>query len=838
MRLDRRLRRALASIGLVAATVAVMFTGAPALSASAAPAVVPQGYGPTVTLTGHGFGHGIGMGQVGVYGYATHFGWSWDQILAHYYGGTTLGPVDPNQQISVRLTAGDDDPVTAVIQDGGRAGTSANGFASTFPTLAAVSFAPGHYRVYGYAGGVACPTATTTTEFEAPGSPWTVVAADVPSVDFAAVGVDTTTAPVASLLGVCERPDTDQFDGGIAARYYRGGIQAATGTQAENRTVNLLPLDFYVQGVVPREMPASWGGDAGGAGMNALRAQAVAARSYGLSQNRYSYAKTCDTQSCQVYGGAAFRAAVNPADGGPSAITSVESAFAAQATTDTAGQVLTAGGAVVSALYSASSGGYTSDEGTFAAVVDDGDQFSPLPDRHDWTATLSVASIQAAYPQIGSLQLLDVTARNGLGDGGGRVKTIAVVGTAATAQVSGDDFQQKFGLRSDWFFVPTACDGRVVPPAAVLPPVAPARFEPVTPARVFDTRSGTGTAAVPLAAGCAVPVAITGVGGVPAGATAVAVNITATAARAPGFLTAYPCGAAQPLASTVNYGTGQNVANMAQIQLGTGGQICLYSLSTVDVVVDVLGWYGPSATAGFQAITPTRALDTRNGTGAPAAALPAGGAVGFGVGAAGVPQGAAGVMLNLTGTASRRDGYLTAYPCGGAVPPSSNLNYAAGANVANQVVSGLGTSSQVCVSTFAPSDVVADVLGWFGSGAPGRFVSVVPARVLDTRQANNVFTGKVPPGGVVTLPVVGNGEIPASGVTAAAINVTVDQPGAAGYVTAFPCGQAPPLASNLNYGPGQTVANLATVPIDGTGSVCLFTLAATHLIVDVAGYYS
>ena len=72
---------------------------------------------------------------------------------------------------------------------------------------------------------------------------------------------------------------------------------------------------------------------------------------------------------------------------------------------------------------------------------------------------------------------------------------------------------------------------------------------------------------------------------------------------------------------------------------------------------------------------------------------------------------------------------------------------------------------------------------------------------------------------------------------AAAINVTVDQPGAAGYVTAFPCGQSPPLASNLNYAPGQTVANLATVPINATRSVCFFTLAATHLIVDVAGYY-
>ena len=61
-------------------------------------------------LTGHGFGHGIGMGQVGAYGYAIHFGWTWEQILGHYYGGTTLAHADPNQAMTVRLSALDDDP--------------------------------------------------------------------------------------------------------------------------------------------------------------------------------------------------------------------------------------------------------------------------------------------------------------------------------------------------------------------------------------------------------------------------------------------------------------------------------------------------------------------------------------------------------------------------------------------------------------------------------------------------------------------------------------------------------------------------------------------------------
>jgi SpoIID/LytB domain protein len=816
---------------------AVAGPGAPA---RAAIAPVPQAYGATVTLSGHGFGHGIGMSQVGAYGYATHFGWSWDQILAHYYGGTSLGPTDPNQALSVRLTATDDGLVTAVIQDAGLAGTSANGYAAGYRSLAAVEFAPSHYRVYGLAGSVACPAATTTGEFEAPGSPWAIVAPDVPSADFAVLGVDTNTAPVASLLGVCEPAGSDQLHGGIRARYYRGVVRAVNGSESEDRTVNIVPLDRYIQGVVPREMPASWGGDAGGAGMNALRAQAVAARSYALTQNRYTYAKTCDTQSCQVYGGAGYRAAVNPDDGGPTAIVSNESAFANQAVIDTAGQVLLAGGNVISAMYSASSGGYTSDEGAFPAVVDDGDQFSPLPDRHDWSATLKVSTIEAAYPQIGTLQLLNVTSRNELGDGGGRVRKIDVIGTAGTVSVSGDAFQSAFGLRSNWFFVPSACDGRVVPPSAGLPPATPVKFEPVTPARVLDTRTGLGSnTAAALGASCALALPIAGVGGVPAtGVSAVAVNVTATGAQAPGFLTVYPCGVDRPLASNVNYGPGDNVANMAQVRLGVGGQICIYALATVHVVVDVLGWYGDAATSGYQPLTPTRALDTRNGTGGQNQAVPAGGVVGFAPGAsAAVPADADGVMLNLTSTASASDGYLTAFPCGGPIPPSSNVNYDAGSNVANQAAIGVGTNGQVCVSSFATSHVVADVLGWFGPTASSSYVPLAPARVLDTRVDNAVFTGKVPAGGIVALPVLGQGGIPASGVTAAALNVTVDQPSGPGYVTVFPCGATPPLASNLNYAAGQVAANLATTPLGDGGQICLFSFAATHLVVDVSGYF-
>jgi hypothetical protein len=92
-------------------------------------------------------------------------------------------------------------------------------------------------------------------------------------------------------------------------------------------------------------------------------------------------------------------------------------------------------------------------------------------------------------------------------------------------------------------------------------------------------------------------------------------------------------------------------------------------------------------------------------------------------------------------------------------------------------------------------------------------------------------------GQTLRVPVIGVGGVPTTGVVAAAVNVTVDQPAAPGFVTVFGCGSAPPLASNLNYATGQVVANVATAPVVD-GAVCVYTWAPTHVIVDVSGYFT
>jgi SpoIID/LytB domain protein len=219
------------------------------------------------------------------------------------------------------------------------------------------------------------------------------------------------------------------------ARTYRGSL-GIVWDGSTLHTVNTALLEDYLRGVVPRESPASWGDAANGAGINALMAQAVAARSYARAESRYSYAQTCDSATCQVYGGAGLNGA------------SIEDARTDRAVANTSGDVMTLGGQVARTEFSSSSGGYTAG-GTFPAVADEGDVASPY---HDWSVSVPRATIAAAFG-VGTLQAVTVMTRNGLGAEGGRVLTVRVTGSTKSVEVTGNDFRVALGLRSDWFSV-------------------------------------------------------------------------------------------------------------------------------------------------------------------------------------------------------------------------------------------------------------------------------------------------------------------------------------------------------------------------------------------------
>lgn len=246
---------------------------------------------------------------------------------------------------------------------------------------------------------------------------------------------------------------------------------------------------------------------------------------------------------------------------------------------------------------------------------------------------------------------------------------------------------------------------------------AAGRFVPLTPARLLDTRTGTGAPARRPASGATTRLTVTGRGGVPAGAAAVALTLTATDATGPGFVTAWPGDRERPLASNLNLpAAGATVANAVVVPVGTDGTVGLYTQRAAELVVDVVGWFtGPDAPSSgdglFVPVTPRRAVDTR---------LTADRLDGryrrdlrLDLGAA-----AAGVVANLTVTETAAPLYLTAYPGRTVRPLASNVNAdAPGATRANLAVVPLTAGNRASLYPSESTDLVVDVAGWF-TGAP------------------------------------------------------------------------------------------------------------------------
>ncbi|UQE75200.1 SpoIID/LytB domain-containing protein [Gordonia sp. PP30] len=350
-----------------------------------------------ITLQGHGNGHGRGMGQWGAFGYAKQ-GWNAEKILSHYYGNTTAGKVG-NTDVTVSLS---EKKSVSVRAD---AGAKVGG--QTVAPGQAVSLSGGNATITQGCGGAVVKTVPAQ---------WVDPINPGPS------------RPANELLTFC--------DGGDA---YRGSI----GTGPDG-VLNKVGVDDYVKGVIPKESLPAWA-DAGG--FEALKAQAVAARSYvlaGLAAGR----KMDNTQQSQMYHGA-----------------SGEDPRTNRAADATAGQVRMRNGKPALTEFSASTGGYTAG-GDFPAVVDAGDSISPT---HSWTATVSPSSIASAFG-VGTLKSFEVIEANGLGEGSGRVGKVRVVGTGRTVEATGDEVRQKLQLKSDWFSV----QGQKTMPKIVRPPVGPA----------------------------------------------------------------------------------------------------------------------------------------------------------------------------------------------------------------------------------------------------------------------------------------------------------------------------------------------------------------------------
>lgn len=963
--LTTSLRRARTLVaGLLGATALVGATALPSASPVSASTDAIVG----VVLEGGGFGHGRGMSQWGAFGYAVDQGWTWQQILDHYYGDTQRGtatdtdfvgvnpgrmtvevtsmrtstsnPLYPGATVVVSPTAqaqwvGDSQSrnfgalkareirgqertyeiwgraATSCAASGSldipdgplQVGATGEGVRTVQQFLTELGFNPG-----GVDGSYGPMTAAAVVRFQdaargaghysgSSGGVWgqgTAAAARVYLIESnqgwdllgtasGAVGeaIATFTTPinnvpgtaVGDLLGLCTPT-------GLVR--YRGSISVANGSSNENVTINEVNLEDYVRGIVSKEMSDAWGNAGDGRGLHALRAQAVAARTYALAQGiangsgrRFSYAKTCDSMSCQVYGGA-----------------SAERPNGTVAVADTAGVVLRRGGVVISTEYTASSGGRTAG-GTYPSVVDVGDSTAPNP-RATWTRLVTPAQLLARCSGHGGRLTAVATEADpsltSLGMVGGYAVRMRVTGPSGSCTIRHEALRTGLGLPSGSFVARAVTRGANVTSDFAfigdsvgdgmtrITGALPALLDGVFRSASYDAVSGRRT----VASGATPPDGLTVARGLAGSPKFVVVGL--------GYNDGTRFSASmvdQIMRALVDRG----VTNVGWITLGE--RQGFYAPSNAVLRAAVTRWpqlqlfdwqahsgrrgadrwffdYGRRSDGVHLALTGTvekslwlrdQILTMATGTAPSAAARPsptganAAGSVDVGasppepsepaapaepaepsaprtpirVPAGGmlripVGEGASGVVATITAFDAQAAGYVTAWPCAQDRPNTSVINVVPGAVVANTVIVPPDSTGEVCVFASSSMHLRVDVSGRFGAGLQALNP---PRRLVDSRLALSST-----PGPVTRFRL----RIPQT-AQAAALTLTVTDPKGAGFVTLWPCDQPRPESSLINFVRGQTVANSVVVPVPADRRLCGFASTPTQVLVDLEGLF-
>jgi len=368
------------------------------------------------------------------------------------------------------------------------------------------------------------------------------------------------------------------------------------------------------------------------------------------------------------------------------------------------------------------------------------------------------------------------------------------------------------------------------------------------PSRILDTRNGTGATKAKVAAGSYVSVKVDGVGSIPGNVTAVALNLTVTDATANGYLDAVSDDSGL-LGSSLNYGTGQTTANSVIVPVGSDGYIRVYNEGkaggSADVIADVSGYFTEAPGNGYAAATLKRLLDTRNGTGAAKAKVAANAGVPVTIaGADSIPDGVTAVAVHVTVTDTTGNGWIAAEADGAGTPSTSVLNYGKGQTISNTVIVPVAANGKIELYNGGGStsvDLIADVSGFFSAGSTAAYVAIFTFRAWDTRVNGDPLT----PDSAETYDLAETptnsyqSDFPADATMVT--NITVTDATANGYVTAYPSGTARPGVSNVNYGSGQTIANLALLPTAGIyQAIDIYNQSTGYgdLILDVTGYFA
>ncbi|SNT43815.1 hypothetical protein SAMN05421812_10639 [Asanoa hainanensis] len=359
-----------------------------------------------------------------------------------------------------------------------------------------------------------------------------------------------------------------------------------------------------------------------------------------------------------------------------------------------------------------------------------------------------------------------------------------------------------------------------------------AAFTAVTPQRVLNTKAAVGVnRTTPLNPHEEIELALPAPA---ANSDAVVLNVTVTNPTTNGYLKVYPT--TEPIASNINFAANQTIPNLVTVPVANGKvKIKNGSAGTVHVLADLAGYYG-NAGLGLTSNTPARVLDTRSALGVPGTApLGPNGRVTVDLSSK-VPAGTTAVLLNVAVTKPTAGGYLTAFPPGGAVPATSNLNFVTGQTANNMVIAPVVDQKiSFAYGGSGTVHVLAELSGYFAPGVADTYLPLTPRRIFDTRERG------------ITLGAGQAYEIstyddscyeygcPATAVVA---NLTVTGTQSPGYLTVYPAGQPRPTASVINFGVNETIANLVTVGLhDGAFMVYNSSAKPVHIVVDQAGFY-
>ncbi|MGB0112646.1 MAG: SpoIID/LytB domain-containing protein, partial [Ilumatobacteraceae bacterium] len=835
-----------------------------------------------VVVEGTGYGHGRGMSQWGAYGWAVDQNKSWEWILDHYYGGTDLTTVNTAQQrIQVRLLALDGIGTLGVTSGSGNVSaggvsarslyakeTSTNVFeiwgssavacsASTALVVPNGNIAQGSsnstavrqiqtflnaYRISGDAelgvdGQFGPLTAARLRDWQGDQSltvdgVWKntdatrarqLIAATTTSaaftklttvagpVIFTSANSENSAAAPSSVLGVC--------DASGKVTHYRGSIELHNATSNTNWVVNDVKTEDYLRGVVPKEISASWADAGGGKGINAVMAQAVAARSYGLQQNRYApYASICDSQSCQVYFGAATR--VNAT----AAATNVEDPRTDAAIVATAGKVRTKNGSIVATEFSASNGPRTAGH-TFPAVDDaPGDGTANNP-NHKWTRVIDADVLASTYG-LGTLTTATMTeaasANNRQYDGiwfndvllngSKRIEAWTFRGTFGLPSpgftirvITRDTTTKTFGMIGD-----SVGNGIAGSFAGEFVTLTDGMF-PSAYLTMYDGRCTANTS-------CPGPTGVEAVSQLPANLDLVVVELGYND-WSPAMSTAIDAMMSALTARGVKQVAWVNLASATKISSNwsTYGQrnAALLEAKSRWANLTILDWDTASNTTeksrwfasdGVHLTSTGEAafslwLRAQIATLAPPGPAPQRlvppkriefDVVGESVqGSLGeqltIPPDVTAAIVNVTAVGPDSSGYVTVWPCSAARPLTSSLNYASGATVGNGVIAPVDSSGKACFYSSAGTDVVVDLTGWYGGldGNGSGFVASTPHRLVDTRFGTGAPKAKVSPSTSLTMQVTGTSLKLANG-TATTVRFIAIASALAGTDTATP----------------------------------------------------